>query len=158
MPDYEWVTKIAPRPLKLKQKTTMDALPLSFNQHQLKLMHEKVNQAIADLQSKNQAKQFASGDDKKKEQNILNYGTDNYQEAYDLVQAINDQLESHLKAWNDDPEVPQPVEISLNSYQLRVLRTSIEQEIDNPRDQQAKHLLENIIEQLPEFSANEQSE
>ncbi|SRR5579883_1214667 len=136
----------------------MDALPLSLNQHQLKLMHDKVNQVIADLQTKNQDKQFASGDEEKKEENILNYGTDNYKEAYTLVQAINNQLDPYLKAWNDAPEVPQPVAISLNSYQLRVLRIRIEQEINNLNDQQAKHLLENIIEQLPEFSPHEQSD
>jgi hypothetical protein len=136
----------------------MDALPLRLNQHQIKLMHDKVNQVIADLQTKNQANQFASGDDQKKEENILTYGTDNYEEAYALVEAINDQLESHLNKLNDASEVPQPVAISLNSYQLRILRTSLEKDLDNLDDKQAKHLMENIIEQLPEFSPHEQSD
>lgn len=136
----------------------MDALPLRLNHHQIKLMHDKVNQVIADLQTKNQDHQFASGADKKKEENILTYGTDNYEEAYAIVEVINDQLESHLNKWNDDADVSQPVAISLNSYQLRILRTSLEKDLDHLDDKQAKHLIENIIEQLPEFSPHEQSD
>lgn len=135
----------------------MDALPLSINQHQVKLMHHSISDTIADLQDQNQANQFASGDEQKKEQNLLNYGADNYQDVHALVQEIDDQLKSHLEAWQGAAEDSQPTALSLNAYQVRVLRNSIEHGM-NHRNDQEKHLLADILEQLPEFSPQEQSD
>jgi vacuolar-type H+-ATPase subunit I/STV1 len=136
----------------------MDPLPLSLNQQQLQLMHDTVSHAIANLQAANQTDQFASGDEKQKEHNLLTYGTNDYNEATALIQEIDDQLKSQLKEWNGGSEEAKPVAIALNSYQVKVLRTSIEQELENSNHSDAQHLLSDIIEQLPESSPNEQSD
>ncbi len=156
----------------------MDPLPLYVNQYQLKLMQNCIDQAIAQLQDARQAGQFASGDDKR-EQNVSTYGTSNYEEAYALIQAIKDQLKSHLEAWNSDPNDPKPVPLALNSYQAPLLRTYIvhqmnsfnsskNDELQTSSDKQQQygtthpdeiaHMFENLIEQLPEFSPQEDSD
>jgi hypothetical protein len=136
----------------------MDPLPLALNQQQLQLMQDTVSHAIANLQTANQANQFASGDEKQKDHNLLTYGTDDYNEASALIQKIDDQLKSQLKEWNGGAEETKPVAIALNSYQVQVLRSSIEQEMESSKHPDAKHLLNGIIEQLPESSPNEQSD
>jgi type II secretory pathway pseudopilin PulG len=156
----------------------VDPLPLSVNQNQLKLMQNCVSQAIAQLQDERQAGQFASGDDKKREQNVLTYGTSNYEEAYTLIQAIEDQLKSHIEAWNSDPSDSKPVPLALNSYQIELLRTYIERQMHNfdsskndelqtSTDKQqygttdpaeVAKMFENLIKQLPESSPHEDSD
>ena len=157
----------------------VDPLPLSVNQYQLKLMQNCAGQAIAQLQDERQAGQFASGDDKKREQNVLTYGTSNYEEAYTLIQAIEDQLKSHLEAWNSAPNDSKPVPLSLNSYQTKLLRTCIDHQMNNfnsskneelqtSTDKQQQYgtthpaevaqMFENLIEQLPESSPHEDSD
>lgn len=136
----------------------MDAFPLAVNQQQLKLMQDSLSQEIAALQDKDQANQFASGDGQKKEQNVLTYGTDDYQEVHALAQDIEDQLKSHLDSWQGAPADTQPVSIALNSYQLRVLRDGIEHELGRVDDPDAKHQLESVLEQLPELNLQEQSD
>ena len=154
----------------------VDPLPLYVNQYQLQLMRNCIEQAIAQLKDEHQAGQFASGDDEK--QNLSTYGTSNYEEAYTLVQAIEDQLKSHLEAWNTDPNDPKPVPLSLNSYQAPLLRTYIvhqmnkfnsskndelqtssdKQQYGTTQPDEVAHMFENLIDQLPEFSPQEDSD
>ncbi|MBV8887066.1 MAG: hypothetical protein JO235_24150, partial [Chroococcidiopsidaceae cyanobacterium CP_BM_RX_35] len=114
-----------------------------------------------------QAGQFASEDDEKQEQNLLTYGTNNYEEAYTLIQEIDEQLKSHIAAWNGEPNGSKPIPLSLNSYQTKLLRAGIEHRLanfnsaknDEPQTStEDKQLLENLIEQLPESSPQEDSE
>jgi tRNA A37 N6-isopentenylltransferase MiaA len=119
----------------------MDALPLVLNRHQLSLMHDEINQAIEQLQHQN-------------------FSTDgiNDEEAYSRLQAVDDQLKSHLQQWDQAPEATKPVPISLDTYQIRMLRSSLEQGINQQGDDQRKQQLEDVIEQLPEYSAQEDAD
>lgn len=132
----------------------MDPLPLSINQHQLQLLHKQMNQTIEQLQSAHEAGEFSNGNGPNHEQNLETYGTDNYEEAHALVKAIDDALESHLQSWNESPETAKPVAIALNSYQIKVLRNSIERGMHG----EAGKALEDVIEQLPEESPQEDAD
>jgi gas vesicle protein len=136
----------------------MDALPLVINQHQLKLMQNAASEAIAHLETKKQAREFDSNSDQ--ENNLLMYGTQNYDEARELVQSINQQLKSTLQAWEDAPETAKPVEISLNSYQIGILRARLEQEIKDleNKESQENKLFQDLLEQLPEASPQEDAD
>lgn len=125
----------------------MDPLPLSINQHQLKLMQDCTVQAITALQDKHQS-EFS---DDKREQNLLTYGTDQYEEAHALLQAVDDQLTSSLETWNNAPDDSKPVPLDLNSYQIKLLRACLEQKAEQP-------LVEDILEQLPESSPQEDAD
>lgn|GEM_PF-1474603 len=145
----------------------MDPLPLFVNKHQLELMQNCTEQAIAQLQNQHQAGQFASENEEKQEQNLLTYGTNNYEEAYNLIQGIDKQLKSHIAAWNSEPNGSKPVPLDLNSYQTKLLHTWIEHRLNNVSSSKNeepqtstgdKQLLENLLEQLPESSPQEDSD
>lgn len=132
----------------------MDALPLVLNRHQLELMHQQIDHAIATLH--NQQRTFGSNDDPQKDQNLEVYGTDSYQEAQTLTQAIADELQSHLEGWSEASETAKPVALALDSYQLKLLRTSLEPEQNQTNgDGQA---IKDILEQLPEESPQEDTD
>jgi hypothetical protein len=137
----------------------MDALPLVINQHQLQLMRNAASEAIAHLETQKQAGEFdANGG--RREKNLLMYGTQDYEEARQLVQSIDQQLKSKLQTWEGAPETTKPIEIALNSYQIGVLRTSLEQEmkdIEN-RESQENKLFQDLLEQLPEASPQEDAD
>ena len=136
----------------------MDPLPLSINQYQLKLMQDCASQAIAQLQEHQAG--FASGDNEKKEQNLLTYGTDDYEEAHTLVQTMDEQLKSHLEKWDRATDESKIVSLPLNSYQIKLLRTCIEHQSHNLSSSKndAQQQLENLIAQLPESSPHEDSD
>lgn len=132
----------------------MDALPLVINRHQLELMHEDMGQAIAQLQD--QAEQFASAD----EQNLSTYGTKDYSEAHTLVKGIDDEIQGCLVSWEDAPDQPKPVNISLNTYQIGILRHSLHQGMSQRTtgNGSAKALYDDILGQLPEDSPQEDAD
>ena len=119
----------------------MDALPLVLNRHQLSLMHDEIGQAIEQIQQQNFSEEGISSE-----------------EAYSRLQAVDEQLKSHLQAWNEAPEAAKPVPISLDTYQIRMLRSSLEQGMNQKKDTELKHQLEDVIEQLPEYSAQEDAD
>lgn len=119
----------------------MDALPLVLNRQQLSLMHDEIGQAIEQFQQQSFSEEGITGE-----------------EAYSRLQAVDEQLKSHLQAWNEAPEATKPVPISLDTYQIRMLRSSLEQGMNQKNDTQVKHQLEEVIEQLPEYSAQEDSD
>lgn len=133
----------------------MDALPLVLNRAQLDIIKDQVNQAIANLEQKKQNGQF-SGNEEQREQNLLMYGSDEYEKAHARIQAIADQVTPQLKNWNGSGDA-KSVELALDSYQLRVLRTYLECNM-NQFESEAKQLSENIIGQLPEESPQEDAD
>jgi hypothetical protein len=139
-------------PYLVKQKI-MDALPLVINQPQLKIMQDEIHQAISKLQDK--SGQFDSAD--QAQQNLLTYGTQNYDEAHQLLQTLETQIKSKLAAWNHDPETAKPVEIPLNSYQAQLLYQAIAEKIENS-DSKTAELLQDLLEQLPESSPQEHAD
>lgn len=145
----------------------MDPLPISINRHQLNLMHTAVDRVIADLQNKHETGVLSSGQDSQdtqREQNIANYGTDRYDEALARAQSIAEQIKSQINAWNTDAEKPHPVPLALDSFQLKMLRSGIQQELNSSQNEeqqqssQKRQLFEDIIEQLPENSPQEDAD
>lgn len=135
----------------------MDALPLVVNQHQLKLMQEAVKQVDDTLNNQHQAGKFDSSENQ--EQILSTYGTNEYKEAHTLVQDIDQQLNSLLKDWHDAPEADKPVSIALNSYQVELLRTGLNQSNHSSTEQpDTQKLLADLLEQLPESVPQEQSD
>ena len=143
----------------------MDTLPISVNQKQLNLMYDAIEQMIKELQKKQDGGQFTSGDEVQKEHNILTYGTDQYDEAFTRAQDIEDQLKSHLESWNNKSDDSIAISLGLDSYQLKMLRSSLEEMFHNSQRKQTaqsveqeQQLLEDIIEQLPEQSLQEDAD
>ena len=144
----------------------MDPLPISVNRNQLSLMHHAVGRVIANLEEMHKAGQLSSSDDTQKEKNIQNYGTDQYDEVLTKAKAIEDQLKSQIDAWNNDAEKSHPVSLALDSYQLKMLRSGIEQECNHSQNGEQRQsqspsqeqLLNDIIEQLPEHSPQEDAD
>lgn len=137
----------------------MDALPLLVNRYQLELMHNDMDQAIAMLQEKRQTGQFDSDDEQQTEQNLLHYGTTDYEEAHALVQAIDEQIQSQLESWERSPDDSKAVPLSLNSYQVEILRSSVEQGMHRLNGQEDKRQwYESILNQLPEHSPQEDAD
>ncbi|MBF2048607.1 MAG: hypothetical protein IGS54_14820 [Elainella sp. C42_A2020_010] len=141
----------------------MDALPLVVNQQQLKLMQQAANQAIADLENQKQAGAFDSNGSQQ-EENLLTYGTDDYESARQLVQTIEQELQSKVQAWEETPETNQPVEISFNSYQIGLVRANLKRVMQSHEDAQPSadqsetQLLQDLLEQLPEDSPQEDAD
>lgn len=131
----------------------MDALPLSLNRTQLELLQESIERKIATLKE-----QFSSNDRSSKEENLLTYGTDDYSEAQERTRAIEEQLKSQLKSWQNSPDDPKPVPLSLDPYQLKVLHMGIEERMNILNDGKDKELLADVIAQLPEFSLQEDAD
>lgn len=160
----------------------MDPLTLVVTQEQLKLMRDCAGQAIAELQEGQQSGQFAAEQGDQREQNVLAYGTNNYEEARHLIQGIEDQLRDRLEQWDATSDTAKPIPLSLNSYQIRVLRGAVEHQMDELNQQhlneqklpaseddqqhapqtatldQTVHLFEDIIGQLPEYSPQEDTD
>lgn len=136
----------------------MDALPLSINRDQLELIYQSIEQQMTHLQEPHQAQQFSSDDSSKREQNLLTYGTDDYSEAQARIQAISEQLKSHLESWDSSPNEAKPVPLNLDSYQLKVLQMGIEHQMNTLNDQTKKKLLSDVMKQLPEFSLQEDAD
>lgn len=136
----------------------MDALPISVNQHQLSLMHNAIERTITDLEKQHKVKQFASNDEAQREENLLTYGTNQYDKALTRVETIEEQLKSCLDSWKDKPDNITSVSLSLDSYQLKILRSSLEQEIEQLKDVQDRQRFEDIMEQLPEYSPQEDAD
>lgn len=142
----------------------MDALPISVNQKQLSLMHDAVEQMIKDLQTKQNGGQFSSSDETQKEHNILTYGTNEYDEVFARAQNIENQLKSHLESWNGRSDDPAAISLELDSYQLKMLRSSLKQMFHGSNNEQQtqsggeKQLFEDVIEQLPEHSPQEDAD
>lgn len=136
----------------------MDALPLLLNQHQLNLMQKFVTDALSDLQHQQETGQF-EGNEQQKEHNLLTYGTNDYQEAHDRIQSIGQELQSQLKSWDSAPDEAKAVQIPLDSYQLKVIRMQLEHDLkDGNGSNEHQALLDDLIEQLPEFSAQEHAD
>ncbi len=136
----------------------MDALPIMINRYQLDLMQQEIKQAIAKLQAQEQAGKFAADSDRQREEILLTYGTNNYEEAYSLITEINDHFNSHLQTWQDEPETAKAIAVSLNTYQLGVLRNSLEHRLSQANAEPERQLVEDIIEQLPEHSPQENAD
>ena len=134
----------------------MDALPLVLNQTQINLMQEKIHQAINDLEKQQQAGQFGSDDPVKNEQHLSTYGTQNYAQAHERLEKIEQQLRSQLEGWNDTPEAMKPVSIALDSYQIALLRNSLKQSLKSANG--STKTVEAILEQLPEYSPQEDAD
>jgi multidrug resistance efflux pump len=133
----------------------MDALPLVLNRTQLDILKDQISQAIANLEQKKQNGQFSKNDEQR-EQNLLMYGSDEYEKAHARIQAIADQINTQLKNWNGSGDT-KSIELALDSYQLRVLRTYLECNM-NQFEQETKQLSENIMSQLPEESPQENAD
>lgn len=129
----------------------MDALPLSLNKEQLELLQQSIEQSLVKLEKTDQA-QFSS------EENLLTYGTDDYIEAQKRIQAIKEQLESQLKSWDSSSDDPKPVPLDLDPYQLKVLQKGIEHQMNSLNEPSEKDLLSDVINQLPEFSMQENAD
>ncbi|GFE70912.1 hypothetical protein [Chroococcus sp. FPU101] len=129
----------------------MDALPLSLNKEQLELLQQSIEQSIVKLEKTDQA-QFSS------EENLLTYGTNDYTEAQKRIQAIREQLGSQLKSWDSPSDDPKPVPLDLDPYQLKVLQKGIEHQMTNLNDPSEKDLLSDVMNQLPEFSMQEDAD
>lgn len=127
----------------------MDALPLVLNKQQLELMHSGLNQAIARLQQKDPS-QFSD----RQAENLTTFGTDNLNEAVERLTAIDAQLQSQISQWDSDPQAQKPVAIDLDSYQVTLLRSSLNQSGANG-DQES---LDDILQQLPEDSPLEDAD
>ncbi|PSF36016.1 hypothetical protein C7H19_14830 [Aphanothece hegewaldii CCALA 016] len=136
----------------------MDALPLSINKKQLELIDQSIEQSIVKLQKSAQAQQFSSDDSDTKEQNLLTYGTDDYSEAQERIQAIRTQLKSQLESWDSSPDDAKPVPIDLDPYQLKILQMGIKAQINTLNEQNKKELLSDVMKQLPEFSLQEDAD
>lgn len=132
----------------------MDPLPLVVNREQLELIHQSISMMGVNLKDKHQARQFSS-DDSSKEQNLLTYGTDEYQEAIARTQTIENQLKTQLESWDSPADDSKPVPLSLDSYQLKILRLGIENQMKALSDASKKELLSDVINQLPEESLQE---
>lgn len=136
----------------------MDALPILLNQRQLQLMQDGAHQALADLQHKQESGWFNGADHQ--DQALQTYGTDQYEEAQALIHQIEDQVGQELTSWQGDDT--QAVGISLNSYQIGLLRSGLEQtkgQINGQADGEAvKALIEDLMEQLPEESPQENAD
>jgi hypothetical protein len=146
------------RPNSKAKKVIMDALPLSINKEQLELIYQSIEHEITNLQEPHQAQQFSSDDSSKREQNLLIYGTDDYTEAQERVQAIKEQMKSQLESWDSSPNDTKPVPLDLDPYQLKVLQMGIEHQMNTLNDQGKKELLSDVMKQLPEFSMQEDAD
>lgn len=116
----------------------MDALPLLLNQ--LDLMQKLVSDALTNIQHQHESGQF-DGNEQQKEHNLLTYSTNEYQEAHDRIQSIAQELQSQLKSWSSAPDDAKPVQISLDSYQLNVLRMQLEHHLKDGNDSNDKRSL-----------------
>jgi hypothetical protein len=133
----------------------MDPLPLTVNRSQLDLMHNGINQAIEELKNRHIAGDF-SPDSGQQEQNLLTYGASEFPKAQDRLQEVEVQLQTKLNGWDGDPSSPQSVPLSLDSYQVHLMRSQLQHQRDDSGD--SAHLIDEIIDQLPENSPNEDSD
>jgi hypothetical protein len=133
----------------------MDALPIVVNREQLNLLQDSINTAISELKDKEQAGQFTSADQSQQQQNRSTYGTDQYEKAFQPLEKIQTQLKSESERWNGD--TTKPVSLPLNSYQIELLRRSLKQQSENA-NQETKQSLEDLLEQLPESSPQEDAD
>lgn len=138
----------------IKEKI-MDALPLSINKEQLELLYQSIEQSMNQLQEPNQG--FSAKDRSQQEENLLTYGTDDFTEAQERINAIKEQVKSQLDAWDRSPDEVKPVPLDLDPYQLKVLHKGIQQQM-NTLDAPKKELLSDVITQLPESSMQEDSD
>ncbi|WP_088893006.1 hypothetical protein [Leptolyngbya ohadii] len=125
----------------------MDALPLVLNKQQLELMHNGLNQAIDQLQHQDPSQFSRSNED-----NLTTYGTDDLDEALGRLTAIDDQLQDQIAQWDSDPQAQKPVAIDLDSYQITLLRSSLQ-----PHNGE-QSLVDDILQQLPEDSPQEDAD
>jgi hypothetical protein len=130
----------------------MDALPLTVTRSQLNLMLDGMNQASDELQKKHESGAFAPESGQQTE-NLLLYGAQEFPKAHDRLQAVQVQLQSKLNSWEGDPAEPQTVPLSLDSYQVKLLRMHLEQRGSGDRAD-----LQTLLEQLPEASPHEDSD
>jgi hypothetical protein len=137
-----------------KGKALMDPLPLSINRSQLDLMHNSISQAIEELQNRHIAGDFAP-DSGQQEQNLSIYGATEFPKAKGRLEEVEVQLQTKLNGWDGDPESAQAVPIALDSYQVQILRSQLEHQRNGDNSTQ---LVDEIINQLPENSPNENSD
>lgn len=133
----------------------MDPLPLTINRSQLDLMYTSINQAIEELQNRYTIGDFAP-DSGQEEQNLLTYGASEFPQAKGRLQEVEVQLQTKLNDWNGDPNSTQSVPIALDSYQVQIMRSQLEQHRNGSAD--SLQLVDEIINQLPENSPNENSD
>lgn len=133
----------------------MDPLPLTINRSQLDLMLNSINQAIQELKNKQAAGDF-DPDSGQQEQNLLTYGASEFPKAQGRLQEVEVQLQTKLNGWNGDADSPQSVPLSLDSYQLQIIRSQLEHQRHDDSDN--TQLVDEIINQLPENSPNENSD
>ncbi|MBM0740855.1 hypothetical protein JOY44_04355 [Phormidium sp. CLA17] len=133
----------------------MDPLPLTINRSQLDLMHNSINQAIEELKNRNAAGDF-SPDSGQQEQNLLTYGASDFPKAQGRLQEVEVQLQTKLNGWSGDPNLTQSVPIALDSYQVQLMRSQLEHHRQGSDDN--AQLVDEIINQLPENSPNENSD
>ena len=132
----------------------MDPLPLTINRSQLDLMYDSINQAIEELQNRYTAGDF-SPDSGQQEQNLSIYGASEFPKAKGRLQEVEVQLQTKLNGWDGDPDSAQSVPIALDSYQAQILRSQLEHQRNGGDSAQ---LVDEIINQLPENSPNENSD
>lgn len=133
----------------------MDPLPLTVNRSQLDLMLNSINQATEELQNRKTAGDF-SLDSGQQEQNLAIYGASEFSKAQGRLQEVEVQLQTKLNGWNGDADSPQSVPLSLDSYQLQIIRSQLEHQRHDHSDN--TQLVDEIINQLPENSPNENSD
>ncbi len=133
----------------------MDPLPLTVNRSQLDLMLNSINQAIEELQNRYTAGDF-SPDSGQQEQNLSIYGASEFPKAKGRLQEVEVQLQTKLNGWSGDSNSPQSVPIALDSYQVQLMRSQLEHHRNGAGDQ--AQLVDEIINQLPENSPNENSD
>ncbi|WP_013334565.1 hypothetical protein [Gloeothece verrucosa] len=130
----------------------MDALPLVVNREQLELIYQSISQMSANLKNE----QFS--DSSKREQNFSTYGTDEYSEASERAKSIEEELKSQLQSWDHAADHSSPIQLSLDSYQLKILRLGIENQMNTLNQPSKKELLSDVIHQLPEESLQEDAD
>jgi hypothetical protein len=137
----------------------MDALPILLNQRQLQIMQDGAHYALSDLQQKQESGWFSSPDHK--DDSLQTYGTEQYEEARALVQEIETQVDRELKDWQE-ADGSKAVGISLNSFQIGLLRSGLEQTegaLNGQGDaEEVRTLITDLMEQLPEESPQEDAD
>ncbi len=108
----------------------MDALPLALNRHQLELLHDSL-----------------ATDD----------GNGESERADDRIARLEECLQSELASWDNSSEEDKVVSLPLDTYQLDALRSGIQHKLETI-DAGEKEQLEKVLEQLPEYSPQENAD
>ncbi|MEG3439770.1 hypothetical protein V0288_21765 [Pannus brasiliensis CCIBt3594] len=107
----------------------MDALPLCLNRYQLQLLNESIDRTRSNSP-----------------------GADSH------IACLQESLRSELNSWQDSPDTKKVISLPLDSYQLEGLRSGIFQEMEILENEREKQQLNQVLDQIPEYSLQENSD